>query len=91
MTLASVVGVIDGADWCCPCDAGGAGGGQEVLVVELVGAVGWWWLMASMGVGCPVMCTARCGASVSRLVMRYRVVASWMVLGDSRWEKKCMA
>ena len=42
MTLASVVGVIDGADWCCPCgaDAGGAGEGQEVLVVELVGAVG---------------------------------------------------
>ena len=40
VTLASVVGVIDGADWCCPCDAGGAGGRQEVLVVELVGAVG---------------------------------------------------
>ena len=40
VTLASVVGVIDGADWCFPCGAGGAGGGQEVLVVELVGAVG---------------------------------------------------
>jgi hypothetical protein len=38
-----------------------------------------------------MMYTARCGASVSRLVMRYRVVASWMVLGDRRWEKKCIA
>ena len=41
MTLASVVGVIDGADWCCPCGAGGAGGNWELLVDELVGAVGW--------------------------------------------------
>ena len=24
VTLAIVVGVIDGANWCCPCGAGGA-------------------------------------------------------------------
>ena len=41
VTWAIAVGVIDGADWCCPCGAGGAGGRWELLVDELVGAVGW--------------------------------------------------
>ena len=31
VTLASAVGVIDGADWCCPCGAGGAGGNWGVV------------------------------------------------------------
>ena len=64
-------------------------GEAGTLVVGIVPRGG--WLMASRGVGCPEMYAARCGASVSRLVMRYRVLASWMVLGDRRWEKKCIA
>ena len=50
-----------------------------------------WWLVMYGGVGCPEMYASSCGASVSLLVMRYRAVASWMVLGDRRWEKKWMA
>ena len=47
------------------------------------------WLRGMCGcVGGLVMWAANCGARVSLLVMRYRTVASWMVLGDRRWEKK---
>ena len=41
VTWAIAVGVIDGADWCCQWGAGGAGGSWELVVDELVGAVGW--------------------------------------------------
>ena len=50
-----------------------------------------WVLVLYKGVGCPVMYAASCGASVSMLVMRYRAVASWMVFGERRCEKKWMA
>ena len=50
-----------------------------------------WLLVVYRGVGCPEMYATSCGASVSMLVMRYRAVASWMVLGERRWEKKWLA
>ena len=50
-----------------------------------------WAVVLYRGVVCSEMYAVSCGASVSMLVMRYRAVASCMVLGERRWEKKWMA
>ena len=40
VTWMGAVGVIGGADWWWQGDAGGAGGSWELVIDELVGAVG---------------------------------------------------